>query len=476
MAEAGKSKPKRMHIFWDSQVNIENPDDRIPGLVFYTPESKIAAGGAFMLEADRWPDSGEEKDLNRPLTNLDHVRRQLIKDLASQVIALMPLSMISDTTDSPDTDFHLVIEREGSTYNFTLEIPEIIGEKGDKGDPGEQGEQGEQGEPGEKGETGDTGPTGATGATGATGPAGADGADGEDCDCNESPTTPTPENPPGNNDNDTACNIAGQITYSLLKKSIQDIEDRYNLGQTVGDIILGVLAIIAAAGTGGIALPLVFSALKVLFDLIAGAPDIYDVALADSGLWSEVQCAVYCALQEDGNDITDSTKSDIAAKIAALTPTVAGLDSGQVASIIDSISSFVEALPTDVLRQHASLGALLSYDCSGCDDCEEGCPLDSWVTQVGTEDTITDIRTSTEIWVDSVGNAVALNSPGTGIDCCKMGFELISGSSVTVFGAIDCANPQDGGHIGYSYDGTQPVNYIVLASPGSFRVRVFSTV
>lgn len=118
-----------------------------------------------------------------------------------------------------------------------------------------------------------------------------------------------------------------------------------------------------------------------------------------------------------------------------------------------------------------NLGALgtSTGDCSDC-ICST-CPLDNWVVQVGTEISRTEATITADSFQSGSDHIIALNSPGTNMDCCSMTYELISGATPTLIGAIDCANPQTGSYIYYSYVG-HSANYYLLVAPAAFRAKV----
>lgn len=228
----------------------------------------------------------------------------------------------------------------------------------------------------------------------------------------------------------------------------------------IAGIILWILSVGALTVAEIAVIEAIAGALHQVFSLGKTAWDEYWT----SDEKDKILCALVCNIGDDGSFNDSQWQGVITYLNAHLTPSPAKL----------LITAMIGQIGRQGLNNWCSYGASADADCSSC-ECT-GCSLETWVVQVGTEDE--DERTEFTITVDAVQTGenlweVAVNSPGTGVDCCKMGNELLSGAPIVAIGAIDCAKAQDAGNIGFSYNGAGEVNYYILqATAGTFRVKV----
>jgi len=281
---------------------------------------------------------------------------------------------------------------------------------------GADGADGADGAPGATGATGETGATGATGAQGAT------GADGADCDCADFNHIPTPDNPPDTDDNGTVCNMAAGISEYLRDKYKKVIDD-----QTGGlTVILATealaAAIIAAVVTGGAAWPLIIAASNAFIVAVLAADGTEREAMfADDSFFNEMTCSIYCALKPN-KDITPERQTAIGAAIRATTYTSGSYDAP---FWYDLFATLFEAIPNEVVRANVAVGALISYDCSGCTDCPDACDFSSW-SIMDDVDGVTVTKASHEWTIDAAllgdGKYYVVIQGGSDMDCCSLSF------------------------------------------------------
>ncbi|NJL33029.1 MAG: collagen-like protein [Chloroflexaceae bacterium] len=236
------------------------------------------------------------------------------------------------------------------------------------GPQGAQGLQGIQGEPGPTGPTGATGPagpkgdkgdTGEPGPQGSTGPQGPQGPKGD--------TGTTIELPPstGQDEQDT-CNISGFLAREIIKVCLSGLIEGRELAKARNDVIIDViesltgvkLAKTIPAGAGAV-LVLLSEAVKGFVDalFLSDLPSL-KAARDDSALWSDLACAIYCAVLPD-RGINSANFARVQTAIAALTyaPNQA---------IISEFAAFVGRLGGEGLAAMSVSGIYAVYDCSGC--------------------------------------------------------------------------------------------------------------
>lgn len=258
------------------------------------------------------------------------------------------------------------------------------------------GADGADGTNGTDGTDGVDGTNGTNGTDGADGADGADGIDGTDCDCEEFNHVPTPTNPEGADDNQTSCNIAAGISEYLRDKEIFALSQA-NTAVGITTAIMGVVAsIIAAVVTGGLAAPAIIAAVTVFINvLLAADGGERDAQIADDSFWNSLSCCIYCALKPN-KDFDAALQIAIGTAIRNCDYTSGSYDAP---FWYDVLASLWEALPIEVIRNNVAVGALINYDCSGCDCPEELCDLDLWAVTTG--------------FGDIFGNIVSRN-PATG--------------------------------------------------------------
>lgn len=340
------------------------------------------------------------------------------------------------------------LQWRGSDDDEWVSLGNICGADGLPGDTGPEGPAGERGE---------------TGDTGATGPQGPPGADGDDCDCADYNHIPTPTNPPGTDDNGTACNIAAGIAQYIRDK------ERFILAQQASGVALitaigGLAAAIGAAVvTGGAAWPLIVTAATVLINVVLAADGAErDAMLDDDSFWNKMACSIYCAIKPN-KDIDTTLQATIGAAIRATDYTSGDYDAP---FWYDVAADFLEAIPNEVIRANVAVGALISYDCSGCTDCPEPefC-ADNWglETAVFGGGTIVD-RDDTSVTIAST------NVGGDREQVCLWSGDINSGCSITAVEVIagDFTDFMDGVLVGNAITGGNIVFNVGLACINTF--------
>lgn len=242
------------------------------------------------------------------------------------------------------------------------------------GADGDTGPQGEQGPPGEAGMDGADGSDGAPGAPGAPGPEGPPGIDGEDCDCNE---YPPPEPPEGQEDDQTSCNIAGNLVDNIMKESVQQAKDAVDNNVNNAKFIISLLSALGAAASGTLVVPIMTVIATALIGEVVENLDQFGDALLDDPFWADLRCVVYCALTPN-SDIDATIQAEIVSAIRASDYT-----SGDYSAsfVLNTIADYFEGMPLPVIRENAIIGAWGAYDCSACEECEEepeGCDFSAW--------------------------------------------------------------------------------------------------
>jgi Collagen triple helix repeat (20 copies) len=212
---------------------------------------------------------------------------------------------------------------------------------------------GAPGAPGAPGATGPAGADGAPGAPGATGPAGADGAPG----ATGAPYSPGPvPNPQGASGDQNACNVAAYLATSVIKASLQKAIDAINADE---DLIYTGIAIVALIPGADIPLDLFMGGAALIYKQIqAGTLSDYTAAMADTGLWSDIVCAIYTAILADGQ-VTNGNFASLVAKVGAV--------SYAHSAVMTTIVDYLNSLGSQGLEQVQATGGLYVGDCSACD-------------------------------------------------------------------------------------------------------------
>lgn len=150
-----------------------------------------------------------------------------------------------------------------------------------------------------------------------------------------------------------ACNIAGYLAIDVIKQSLQQAVDAVNANKGV----LGFTALLwlipgaEAVATIGTALTQFYNA------LVGGTLTDYTDALADPSLFSRITCAIYSAIEADGQ-VTEANYPTVLANIAGV-----GYTHNDV---ISTIHDYVQALGYPGLAELQNTGALADYDCTNC--------------------------------------------------------------------------------------------------------------
>src|ERR1035437_5292651 len=150
-----------------------------------------------------------------------------------------------------------------------------------------------------------------------------------------------------------ACNIAGYLANDVLKQSMQQAVDVINANKGV----LGFTALLwlipgaEAVAAIGVALTQFYNA------LVGGTLSDYTDALADPSLFARITCAIYSAIETDGQ-VTEANFPTILSNIAGVSYTHSG--------VISTIHDYVAALGYPGLAAIQGTGALAVYDCSQC--------------------------------------------------------------------------------------------------------------
>jgi hypothetical protein len=114
------------------------------------------------------------------------------------------------------------------------------------------------------------------------------------------------------------------------------------------DLIPGIDAVWGLLATAG----------AVIYNNIQGGTvSHYEDALADTTLWSDMQCAIYTAISPDGF-VTAGNFADIISNVTAVTYTHA--------EVISTIVDYLNAMGADGLMGAQQTGSLYVGDCSSC--------------------------------------------------------------------------------------------------------------
>ncbi len=216
----------------------------------------------------------------------------------------------------------------------------VQGERGIQGEQGERGIQGEQGIPGAQGEKGDKGDKGADGTT-----------------------FPLPEST-GEDDQDS-CNVAGFLAEGIIKKVVGLIiearEGQKSRNETVIDIIESLMGVKLAEKLPvvGVLISAVSDAAKRFVNalFLSDLPSLQN-ALDDAALWSDIACAIYCAVTPD-RGVTEENIQDVLDAVSGVI-----YDPNQ--ALINEFRLFMETLGLVGLQAASQSGIYAVYDCSGC--------------------------------------------------------------------------------------------------------------
>src|ERR1035437_7621549 len=150
-----------------------------------------------------------------------------------------------------------------------------------------------------------------------------------------------------------ACNIAGYLANDVLKQSMQQAVDaiQANKGVLGFTALLWLIPGAEAVAAIGVALTQFYNA------LVGGALTDYQDALADPSLFSRLACAIYSAIEADGQ-VTEANFPTILTNIAGVSYTHS--------DVISTIHDYVANLGYPGLAAIQNTGALAVYDCSQC--------------------------------------------------------------------------------------------------------------
>lgn len=150
-----------------------------------------------------------------------------------------------------------------------------------------------------------------------------------------------------------ACNIAGYLAIDVIKQSMQQAVDA--IGANRG--VLGFTALLwlipgaEAVATIGTVLTQFYNALS------GGTLGDYTDALADPSLFSRLTCAIYSAIEADGQ-VTEANYPTVLTNIAGVSYTHG--------DVISTIHDYVANLGYPGLAAIQGTGALADYDCTNC--------------------------------------------------------------------------------------------------------------
>jgi hypothetical protein len=95
-------------------------------------------------------------------------------------------------------------------------------------------------------------------------------------------------------------------------------------------------------------------------EIEAGTLSDYSDAVADTGLWSDVSCAIFMAIQGDGG-VTSGNFAAVISNLRAITYAHPG--------VITTIADYAENMGAAGMMQAQQHGSLFVGDCSGCGWC-----------------------------------------------------------------------------------------------------------
>jgi len=212
----------------------------------------------------------------------------------------------------------------------------------------------------------------------------------------EDQITPTPVD--GHTTTENACNIAGYISIDVIRQSLQEAIDAVNNGKSVIQYGMGILAIIPGA-------ELVEPAMIALYGLYSayngGTQSDYTDALADASLFARITCAIYSAIEADGQ--VDCTNfSAILTNLAAVTYTHS--------DVISTIHDYVSNLGCTGLMALQNPGSLADYDCTNCGTTGASGPTSGANVVVGTHKILSTTHTDTVVATPVEGDALVYRS------------------------------------------------------------------
>ena len=158
---------------------------------------------------------------------------------------------------------------------------------------------------------------------------------------------------PGNH----ACNIAGYLSIYVIRESINQAVNGINSNKNTAWFGAAIINLIPGVGLAFDIIAGAADALYILYSTIGSNLGDYNDALADASLFSRITCAIYHAIEAEGQ-VTEDNFPTILSNIAAVTYTHA--------DVISTIHDYVENLGYPGLAALQNAGALAEYDCAGC--------------------------------------------------------------------------------------------------------------
>src|SRR5215469_7485654 len=152
-----------------------------------------------------------------------------------------------------------------------------------------------------------------------------------------------------------ACNIAGYLANYIIRESMAQAIQSIQNQQLAVDFLWVVLRFIPGFGE---AFSITTAALPNLFNAIesAGITD-FQTAVNDPSLFGAITCAIYQAIQTDGQ-VTAGNYPAIVANVSALTFASSDVKTATINFITDMGPGGLQAVQVP--------GALQDYDCTGC--------------------------------------------------------------------------------------------------------------
>lgn len=391
-------KPRRVTRL-DFSIDYEPPTpDRVSLITTSEPERR-EGGGHLYDQAARWAN-------DNPLIDSD--RQAAFAALGMKLAMLTQFLLDTQVTPSEDGLYHLEVEidpEDPTHYTVNFQYPvgtaAILGANATALAPGANptasidqngilqlgipaGSPGEDGAPGADGEDGQsvTSVTASTLSPGSSATADYDpqtgelllgipqGAQGVQGPPGQSTLITLPEST-GEDDQDS-CNVAGFLAEEVIQKVLTSIitsrQEAKNRNAQVADAVEALIGVRFGRNIPGFGaiVGLVGDGVRQFVDAVANS-DLSSLIAArdDSSLWSDVACAVYCAITPN--------RGISAGNMQAVLDAVGGVVYTPNQGIITEFVNFMEALQLEGLQAISYSGIYAVYDCSGCE-----CPDPAW--------------------------------------------------------------------------------------------------
>jgi len=392
-------KPRRVTRL-DFSIDYEPPTpDRVSLITTSEPERR-EGGGHLYDQAARWAN-------DNPLIDSD--RQAAFAALGMKLAMLTQFLLDTQVTPSEDGLYHLEVEidpEDPTHYTVNFQYPvgtaAILGANATALAPGANptasidqngilqlgipaGSPGEDGAPGADGEDGQsvTSVTASTLSPGSSATADYDpqtgelllgipqGAQGVQGPPGQSTSYTLPEST--NQDDQDSCNVAGFVAQEVIKTVLTSIiaarQAAKDANAAAIDAIEAVTGIKLAKHIplgGGAIIGLIGDGVRSLVNALF-LSDLSSLIAArdDSSLWSDVACAVYCAITPN--------RGISAGNMQAVLDAVGNVVYTPNQGIITEFVNFMEALQLEGLQAISYSGIYAVYDCSGCE-----CPEPPW--------------------------------------------------------------------------------------------------